>query len=101
MDATQKTDIDFDAVMNLEQLKALDYNERFNFSRRVMLLVLSKSKAELATTITSIGAEPFSAWVDHIEALQTQLRYLQDLSEIAHARLIVAGQMVAERNAPH
>lgn len=101
MDATKPTDIDFSAVMDFEQLKALDYNERFNFGRRVMLLALSKSKDELAETVNSIGAEPFSAWLDHIEALQKELKYLQELSETAHARLIVAGQLVAERHRQH
>lgn len=101
MDVPQLTDIEFEAAMNLQQLQALDHNERFNFSRRVMLLVLGKSKEELVTTIEAIGAEPFSAWLDRIEALQRELKDLQELSETARTRLIVAAQVVAERNAPH
>lgn len=100
MDAPQQlAEIDFEAAMSFDQLKAVDGNERFNLSRRVMLLVLSKSKEELVATIRKIGAEPFSAWLDHIEALQQELKHLQQLSESAHARLIVAGQLVAERDA--
>lgn len=101
MDAPKLTDIDFDAVMSLEQLKALDHNERFNFGRRVMLLVLGKNKAELVATVGSIGDQAYAAWLDHIEALQQELRHLQELSETAHARLIVAGQVVAEGSASH
>jgi len=101
MDASQLTDIDFDALMSLDQLMRLDHDERFNFGRRVMLLVLGKNKAELIATIRELGDEPYSAWLDHIETLQQDLRRLLELSEVAHARLIVAGQVVAERDAPH
>lgn len=99
MDVPQLTDIDFEAAMNLQQLQALDDNERFNFSRRVMLLALGKNKEELIATIEAIGAEPYSAWLDHIEALQRELKYLQELSETARSRLLVAGQVVAGRDA--
>lgn len=99
MDAPQLTDIDFDAAMSFEQLKALDSSKQFNHSRRVMLLVLGKSKDELVATIGKIGADPFSAWLDQIERLQLELKQLLALSESARARLIVAGQVVAERSA--
>lgn len=101
MDVPQLTDIDFDAAMSLDQLRKLDHDERFNFGRRVMLLALGKSKAELVATVSALGDEPYSAWLDHIETLQQDLRHLLELSEVAHARLIVAGQALAERDTSH
>lgn len=100
MDAPHPTDIDFEAAFTLAELKDIETNERFTFGRRVMLLALGKSKAELASTVRSIGAEPFGAWLDHIEAFQKELKHLQELSESAHARLVVAGQMVLEQDRP-
>jgi len=100
MDAPHLTDIDFEAAFSIDQLKDAEKNDRFTFGRRVMLLALSKSKQELASTVRSIGAEPFGAWLDHIETFQRELKHLQELSESAHARLLVAGQMVLEQDPP-
>lgn len=100
MDAPPPTDTDFEAAFTLAELKDIETNDRFTFGRRVMLLALSKSKPELASTVRSIGAEPFGAWLDHIEAFQRELKHLQELSESAHARLLVAGQMVLEQDRP-
>lgn len=100
MDAPHLTDIDFEAAFSIGELKNIETNDRFTFGRRVMLLALSKSKLELASTVRSIGAEPFGAWLDHIETFQRELKHLQELSESAHARLLVAGQMVLEQDRP-
>jgi len=100
MDAPHLTDIDFEAAFSIDQLKDAEKNDRFTFGRRVMLLALSKSKQELASTVRNIGAEPFGAWLDHIETFQRDLKHLQDLSASAHARLLVAGQMVLEQDRP-
>ena len=98
MDAPHLTDIDFEAVFTIDELKQIETNDHLIFGRRVMLLALSKSKPELASTIRSIGAEPFGAWLDHIEAFQRELKHLQQLSESAHARLVVAGQVVLNQD---
>jgi hypothetical protein len=98
MDAPPQTDTDFEAAFTLAELKNIETNDRFTFGRRVMLLALSKNKQELASTVRSIGAEPFGAWLDHIETFQRELKHLQELSESAHARLLAAGQMVVEQD---
>ena len=97
MAPTQLSDIDFEAVFSFTQLQAAERQERLDFGRRVTLLVLTKSKEELVATVRTIGAEPYAAWLDHIDAFRQELNDLLELSESARARLIVAGQAVAER----
>lgn len=101
MDAPRLTDIDFEAVFTLEQARAAEHNDRLGFGRRITLLALTKNKAELVDTVRKIGAEPFSAWLDQVEDFQKELQHLLDLSSSAHARLLVAGQVVVEQAPKH
>lgn len=101
MDAPRLTDIDFEAVFTLEQARAAEHNDRLGFGRRITLLALTKNKAELVDTVRKIGAEPFSAWLDQVEDFQRELQHLLDLSSSAHARLLVAGQVVVEQAPKH
>lgn len=97
MDASRLTDIDFQAALTLEQARAAEHDDRLNVGRRVTLLALTKSKTDLADTVRLVGNESFSAWLDQIEDFQKELRHLLELSASAHARLIVAGQLVIEQ----
>lgn len=97
MDAAHLTDIEFEAVFSVEQLKEAESNNRLIFGRRVTLLALTKDKEALANTVRNLGAAPFGAWLAHVEDFQAELKFLLELSESARARLIVAGQVAANR----
>jgi hypothetical protein len=101
MDASRMTDIDFEAMLTLDQARAAENDSRIAFGRRVTLLALSKNKSELVDSVRKLGAEPYSAWLDQVEDFQKELKYLLELSDSAHARLIIAGQVIIEETPKH
>lgn len=97
MDAPQLTDIDFEPLFTVEEARSAENSDSIGIGRRITLLALTKSKSELVDTVRRIGAEPFGAWLDQVEEFQKELQCLLELSTSAHARLLVAGQMVVDQ----
>lgn len=101
MDAPRMTDIDFDAMFTLEQARAAENDGHLAFGRRLTLLALSKNRTELLESVRKLGAESFGAWLDQIEDFQKELKYLLELSDSAHTRLVIAGQLIIEEAPKH
>lgn len=85
---------DFEAELTQDQINKIesDYNETWGVKRRITLLALSRSKAELVLNFGQLedGADVIMEMIDHVHEFREHLRNGIELAESASARLLIA-----------
>lgn len=85
--------MDFEPSLTMEQLDQIEanYNETWGVKRRITLLALTRSKAELVLNLSKSdnGIDVAMEMIDHVHAFRDHLRDGIALAEAASARLLI------------
>lgn len=75
------------------------YNQSFGVKRRAMLVVLSRSKAQMVESFgkTADGEDGLLLTLEWLHDYREHLLAFAELADIAAARLLVVGSVLAER----
>ena len=69
--------------------KEAEYDKEWGFRRRVTLLTLTMTQAELMSKLTSVeAAKAHLAWIEEVQAYLRHLKTMTELAEAAQARLL-------------
>lgn len=96
---------DFEAALTQDQINAIeaDYNETWGVNRRITLLALSRSKADLVLNFgkQEDGPDVVMEMIDHIYEFRDHLRACLEMTESASARLLITCSTLMTKGANH
>lgn len=98
--ATGEAELDFQPAMTPAEVFSAEaeYNETWGVKRRIAMVTLTKSRAELTACFLSVdkGVDAMFSMIEEITELRDHLKAGASLAESAIARLLIAGQAAAK-----
>ncbi len=81
-----------DQVFHMEA----DYNESWGVKRRLVMITLTRTPAQLAEGFATIEGEAFSELLGHFDDFRNHCKAGMELAEVARARILLVGMYVAD-----